>query len=34
MLIFDAVAEALDEIQGRETTPTDARGIPDTVRAG
>ena len=33
MLIFDAVAEALDEIQGREKAPTDARGIPDTVRA-
>ena len=33
MLIFDAIAEALDEIQGREKVPTDTKGIPDTVRA-
>ena len=33
MLIFDAIAEALDEIQGREKAPADKKGIPDTVRA-
>ncbi len=34
MLAFDAVAEALDEIEGRETAPVQRRkGIPDTVRA-
>jgi NifU-like protein involved in Fe-S cluster formation len=37
MLIFDAIAEALDEIQGREKapsgTPGGPKGIPDTVRA-
>jgi NifU-like protein involved in Fe-S cluster formation len=35
MLAFDAIAEALDEIQGRDTqarVPRE-RGIPDTVRA-
>lgn len=35
MLAFDAVAEALDEIQGLNDQPqsTDSKGIPDTVRA-
>jgi NifU-like protein involved in Fe-S cluster formation len=35
MLIFDAIGEALDEIQGREKAIVDggAKGIPDTVRA-
>lgn len=34
MLIFDAIGEALDEIQGREkTSAKDPKGIPDTVRA-
>lgn len=34
MLIFDAIGEALDEIQGREkATVSSAKGIPDTVRA-
>jgi len=35
MLAFDAVSEALDEIEGRETSRLAApkRGIPDTVRA-
>lgn len=34
MLAFDAVAEALDEIQGRDAVrPTRGKGIPDTVRA-
>ena len=35
MLAFDAIAEALDEIQGRDNqarVPRE-RGIPDTVRA-
>lgn len=35
MLAFDAVAEALDEIQGRDTKAagTAKKGIPDTLRA-
>ena len=33
MLIFDAIGEALDEIQGRKKAQTDTKGIPDTVRA-
>ncbi len=34
MLAFDAVSEALDEIQGRaRRPPRRAKGIPDTVRA-
>ncbi len=35
MLVFDAVAEALDEIQGERsaTKAPDRKGIPDTVRA-
>jgi len=35
MLIFDAVAEAIDEIQGRTPSPPtkDGKGIPDTMRA-
>ena len=33
MLIFDAIAEALDEIQGHEKAPPQSKGIPDTVRA-
>lgn len=34
MLIFDAIAEALDEVQGRaNTAPAPKKGIPDTVRA-
>jgi NifU-like protein involved in Fe-S cluster formation len=35
MLAFDAVAEAVDEIQGRGARrhPPDEKGIPDTVRA-
>ena len=33
MLIFDAISEALDEIQGHEKAPPQTKGIPDTVRA-
>ena len=34
MLVFDALADALDEIEGRERAPAvRRRGIPDTVRA-
>jgi NifU-like protein involved in Fe-S cluster formation len=33
MLIFDAITEALDEIQGHEKTAVASKGIPDTVRA-
>ncbi|MFT5175566.1 MAG: NifU-like protein involved in Fe-S cluster formation [Gammaproteobacteria bacterium] len=33
MLIFDAIGEALDEVQGRQKVLTGGKGIPDTVRA-
>lgn len=33
MLVFDAIGEALDEIQGCRKAPANPKGIPDTVRA-
>ena len=33
MLVFDAIGEALDEIQGCKKAPVKLKGIPDTVRA-
>lgn len=33
MLVFDAIGEALDEIQGCKKAPANLKGIPDTVRA-
>ena len=35
MLAFDAVAEAIDEVEGRIPSPAvkDGKGIPDTMRA-